>query len=237
MPSLPPFTRFRRAAAGLVVALLVVVAPSTAAVADNPSPTNDAVAVNTHDGSSVFKLAFSIRQITDGTVAPQNAAVAYASCTDCQTVAIAIQVVFVVGSPDTFTPQNVALAVNEQCTSCDTLATAYQFIVQSSVPVRLTNDGRHQIDDIVKALRDLDKSNLSIVEIQQRVDQLMQQLAQVLATEVEPIPGHADDASSSSPPAASDSAPSSTVVTTTSTTTTATSTTTSTTTTTTTASS
>ena len=37
--------------------------------------------------------------VTDGVVDQQNLAVAYASCTDCQTVALAFQVVLVVGQP------------------------------------------------------------------------------------------------------------------------------------------
>lgn len=197
----------------LVLGGVVGVAPATAQ--GNSAPSNDAVAVNTKDGRSVFKLAFSVRSIMSSTAAPENAAVAYASCTDCQTVAIAVQVVFVIGSPDYFAPENVAIAINEECTFCDTLATAYQFVVQSSVPVRLTRDGKQQLHDIFKALQDLDGSGLTALEIQAKVDELMQQMAGVLATEVEPIPGRDDE------PAA---AASNSTVTTTSTTTVTTST-------------
>ncbi len=184
----------RRLLVGLFAALLLTVGVAAPAAAKgNDSPTNDAVAVNTKDGSSVFKLAFSVRSIESSVVAPENAAVAYASCTNCQTIAIAVQVVFVIGSPDVFTPENVAIAINENCSFCDTLATAYQFVVQSSVPVRLTHDGKRQLHDIFKALQDLDGSGLTALEIQAKVDELMQQLAQVLATEVEPIPGKNDE--------------------------------------------
>src|SRR5689334_2393044 len=107
----------RRAPGRILVGLLLAVVGfassivvSPAAFADNGTPTNDAVAVNTKDGSSVFKLAFSVRSIENSTVAPENGAVAYASCSNCQTVAIAVQVVFVVGSPQVFTPENLAIA-------------------------------------------------------------------------------------------------------------------------------
>jgi putative peptide zinc metalloprotease protein len=211
-----------RALVAFLVALLVGacfgVAPAGAAPVDDTdsAPGNSAVAVNTHDGHSVFKLAFDVRTITDSTVAPENAAVAYASCTDCQTVAIAVQVVFVVGSPDVFTPQNAAVAVNDQCNMCDTLATAYQFVVQVPQPVRFTTDGRRRLNDIEKALRDLEHSGLTGVEIQAKVDDLMTQLADVLATGTEPIPQHGDDdehdssssSASSSPESSSTTSPS-----------------------------
>jgi putative peptide zinc metalloprotease protein len=223
----------------LVIALLALVLATTSFVAfapaasaqddpggGNSAPANDAVAVNTHDGKSVFDLAFSVRSITSSTAAPENAAVAYASCTDCQTVAIAVQIVFVVGSPDVFTPVNEAIAINDQCSMCDTLATAYQFVVQEPVAVRFTSEGKQRIHDIEKALRDLQNSGLSAVEMQAQIDDLMKQLADVIANDVEPIPGHADDASTSSstsPSSSSSSSNSTTTSTTGSTTSTSTS--------------
>lgn len=226
----------RRVAWAVLVAVATIAATgvTSPAFADggtgggNGSPVNTAIAQNTKDGSSVFKLAFAVRSINGAaTVDPGNAAVAIASCTDCQTVAIAVQVVFVVGSPTVFTPENAAVAVNTDCSFCDTLATAYQFVVQSSVPVRLTSDGKQQVHDIFKSLQALDGSGLSIEEIQAKVDELMTQLATVLATEVEPIPGGADAADDgSAAPSTSSAGSTTTSVTATSTTTTESSTTT-----------
>jgi len=206
-------SRARRAIAAFLVALLAtgasaVAAPRALADSDGPgngSPVNTAVVENTKDGSSLFRLAFQVRSITNAaTVAPGNVAIALASCTDCQTVAIAVQVVFFVGSPTTFTPENGAVAVNTDCSYCDTLATAYQFIVQSSVPVRLTAEGKHDLHDVRKALADLNGSGLTGAEMQTQVDQLMDQLASVLGTEVEPIPGQRSGQSSDSSDAAPD---------------------------------
>jgi putative peptide zinc metalloprotease protein len=157
---------------------------------DDGSPVNTVIAENTSDGTSVFDLAFDVRTITGGsTVAPGNVAIAMSSCSNCQTVAIAVQVVFVIGSPDVFAPENGAVAVNADCSFCDTLATAYQFVVQSSVPVRFTHEGKKQLHDIYKQLQALEGTGLTATEIQARVDDLMQQMADVLATEVEVAPG------------------------------------------------
>ena len=95
-----------------------------AATARTTSPS----AVNQKDGSSVFDFAFEVRRVSSGVVDQTNAAVAYANCESCQTVAIAVQIVLVSGGADTITPTNVAIAINESCISCQTLALAYQFV-------------------------------------------------------------------------------------------------------------
>ena len=181
-------TRVHRLAAVLciVLASLLLAAPATA---QEQSGTNEAVAVNTNDGSSIFRLAFSVMQVTDEVVDPTNTAFAFASCSDCQTVAIAIQVVFVVGSPETFTPENYAIAINQLCSACDTLATAYQFVVQAPTRVKLTAEGQRGIAEIRTDLLALQDSGLSGPEIQAEVDALMEDLAALLATEVEAVPG------------------------------------------------
>ena len=46
----------------------------------NAGGDNAAVAINTRDGSSLFRLAFKIRRVAGDIVDNQNAAVAYARC-------------------------------------------------------------------------------------------------------------------------------------------------------------
>jgi hypothetical protein len=98
----------------------------------------------------------------------------------------------------------------------------------------LTNTGKHELHDIYKALRDLEGSGLTGLEIQAKVDELMKRLATVLATEVEPIPGEqrGEHNDQNLAPANSSLASTTTTVTVTSSTTTSTSTSTTTTTTT-----
>ena len=59
---------------------------------------------------------------------------------DCRTVAVAFQVVLLVGSVDVVVPQNVAVAVNYACVRCVTQALATQLVV--SLPGPLSPDGR-----------------------------------------------------------------------------------------------
>ncbi len=175
-------TRYRTLLA-LVLSIVVAAAPAAPALAQD----NAAVAVNTKDGSSVFKLAFDISKTMQPVVESTNAAVAYASCSDCRTVAIAIQVVLVMGDVTTFTPENVAIALNQACSSCETFAAAYQIVLGIGTPVRITGQGRHQIEEIRKALRDLADANLPFDQLAAKLKELTNQLKQVLATELVPV--------------------------------------------------
>jgi hypothetical protein len=95
--------------------------------------------------------------------------------------------------------------------------------------VRFTKEGKQQLHDIFKALKDLEDSGLTAFEIQAKVDELMDELANVLATQLEPIP---DEDGEDQPSSTSSSSATTTTVTATSTTSTSTSTSSSTTTTT-----
>ena len=185
--------RVRRLAAALILAAALVAgaAPATAVAQDNT-----AVAVNTKDDSSLFKLAFSIKQIASDNVDQANAAVAYSSCQQCQTLAIAIQVLIVtVEDPSVVTPTNLAIAINDQCSSCMTMALAYQFVMTNG-RVRLTAAGRTEVARIRRELRELgqDAAGLTPDQIAARTDELVKQLNQVLQTELVPLgPGESGD--------------------------------------------
>jgi putative peptide zinc metalloprotease protein len=169
------------------VALLAVLAlaglgfgaPSAARADDNT-----AVVINTKDGASIFKFAFKIRKIGGDVVDETNAAVAYSSCTSCQTVAIAIEIVLVTGNPSVVTPTNVAIAINDQCTLCVSVADAYQWVVSVPAGFRFSHDAMREIKRIVKAIHDLGKSGLSAAEIQARLEELVKELAKVIADDI-----------------------------------------------------
>ena len=90
---------------------------------------NQAVAVNTEDGSTVFDMAVALVWVTDGsTVDQRNEAYALASCTGCETTAVAFQVVIVIGYAQVVTPMNAAVAINYVCADCVTEALAVQLV-------------------------------------------------------------------------------------------------------------
>jgi putative peptide zinc metalloprotease protein len=96
---------------------------------------NQAMAVNTTDGSTLYDVAFALVWADGNTVANTNEAYALASCTGCQTVAVAFQVVLILGNAHVVVPKNVAAAVNYSCVQCVTQALATQLVVTLSGPL------------------------------------------------------------------------------------------------------
>ena len=190
-----------RRACGTALALSLLLPASPAAAQGDTT----AVAINTKDGFEVFRLAFQIRRATQDVVDTGNAAVAYASCTDCQTIALAIQVVLISGyDSSVVAPENLAIAINQDCSLCDTLASAYQFVITAEGNLRFTAEGRQALAEIRKALHDLKDGDLTGAEIQAKLDALMEQLADVLANELvvagPPAPETASPSPSAVPP-------------------------------------
>ncbi|HZU72063.1 MAG TPA: hypothetical protein VE990_04760 [Acidimicrobiales bacterium] len=164
---------------------LAAVAAATPAVAAGPGgQTNSATAVNTKSGSSLFRLAFSVVRVTGQTVDTTNSALAFASCTDCQTVAVAIQVVLVEGQPTVVSPTNQALAYNYQCSSCDTLASAFQDLVETAGPVRFTATGSRELAAVRHQLEALRGGDLSFQQVQSEVNTIESEVARIVATQL-----------------------------------------------------
>jgi putative peptide zinc metalloprotease protein len=91
---------------------------------------NQALAVGLTDGAVVYDVATSWVWVTDGrAVDHRNEAYALASCEGCSTVAVAFQVVLVVGQSDLYAPVNLAGGLNYECTQCQTRAVAVQLVL------------------------------------------------------------------------------------------------------------
>jgi putative peptide zinc metalloprotease protein len=108
---------------------------------------NQALAVNTKDGTVQYDVAFALVWVTDDSPALQkNESYALASCSDCAAVSIAFQVVLVTGDNHVAAPQNIAAAVNSDCVNCLTYALATQLFVTLDGP--LSDDAMRQISDL-----------------------------------------------------------------------------------------
>lgn len=174
----------RRLATLTAVLAALAAMPATVPAAAGHGGDNTAIAINTRDDSSVFRLAFSIRRVTDGIVDHANAAVAYSSCERCTATAIAIQAVLVGVQADTVTPTNVAIAINEQCTSCTSMAFAYQFVLGTEGPAHFTPEGNRAVRDIRRRLHELRHAQPSPTEFDSRISALMDELRTVLDEEL-----------------------------------------------------
>ena len=163
-----------------------------ATVTPEPTPSggpveNAAVAINTADRSLVFRLALDLRLITDGVVDATNLAVAQASCVECRTVAIAVQIVIAIGDARVRGATNEAISLNAACPACETLAYAYQLVFGRDEPVRLTEEGRNRLAAVIAALTIVGTSDAPIALVSDQVDVLMGELREVVATELVPV--------------------------------------------------
>lgn len=97
---------------------------------------NQAMAVNTTDGTTQYDVAFALVWVEEGEVADNvNEAYALASCKDCSAVSVAFQVVLVQGQTNAAVPQNISVAVNSGCVNCLTYSLAVQlFVTLEGVP-------------------------------------------------------------------------------------------------------
>lgn len=176
----------RRRLSLLLAAIVVAVSlGAPAALAQTPQGDNVALAQNTKNNSSIFDLSFNIRRVMAGAVDVDNAAIAVASCESCRTIAIAIQVVLIFSDPDVVTTDNLALALNVECSSCETMALAYQYVLTTGGPVHFTGEGNKAIQDILKQIKEIGSNDeLSLDEIYAQVDPLVDQLYEVVDTQL-----------------------------------------------------
>ncbi|MFL6156291.1 MAG: hypothetical protein ACJ72D_09375 [Marmoricola sp.] len=97
---------------------------------------NQALSVNTKDGTASYDVAFALVWIDDSTPALNaNEAYAFASCKDCAAVAVGFQVVLVTGDNHVAVPQNISAAVSYDCVNCLTYALAVQLFVTIDHPL------------------------------------------------------------------------------------------------------
>jgi putative peptide zinc metalloprotease protein len=201
----------RRIAAGLIAALLLVTLAGAGATPAHAQD-NTAIAINTKDGTDIFKLAFKIARVNQDVVDQSNAAVAFNSCQDCQSIAVAFQIVLIFSDPAVVDSQNLALALNENCDACVAFASAYQWLLTTDGPVRLTAEGNQRIAELRKRLRDLLQSDLTVEQLQAELDQVRDEVADILATDLVPA-GKSGGTSSDTESATTTTAPSDTTTT------------------------
>lgn len=127
--------------------------------------------INKKDGKLRLKADLQLNRIPGPRVEPTNLAVAYASCADCQTIAIALQINLISRGASYVAPENLAVAVNYECTNCYTVARAIQYTYSVDDPTQVppeVNEILKELDTELKAIRQA--TALSIDEIEQRIE-------------------------------------------------------------------
>lgn len=171
-------------AARLAVAACLVVAPGFAAApagaADEGGAKQAVFAFNEADGTKLARSGTQVTSTGSHTAAPENLAVAKASCTDCRTVAVAVQAVLITRPSNVITPKNVAAALNSDCQGCHTMAAAYQCVVTTTGPVTIGADGQQKIADLRSEIAAVAASDSDFPEIEAQLDGLVAELWDVI---------------------------------------------------------
>jgi putative peptide zinc metalloprotease protein len=141
---------------------------------------NQALAVNTRDGSVVYDVAFALVWADQDTVLNKNEAYAFASCTACRTTAISFQVVLILGNAHVVVPQNISAAANYDCLACVTQALAVQLVV--SLPGTPSAAETADIESLWREIQAFagQLRGLSYAEIHARLSGYERRLADVL---------------------------------------------------------
>ena len=173
---------------------------------DKPLPPaegdNQAGAYNTTDGTVTYDVAFALVWATGDEVLNVNEAHAYASCSDCVTVAVAFQVVLIMDDARVVLPQNLSVAANYDCYRCITAAIASQLVLSvESTP------GQQQLvalGEVWGRLTEFGRAitSYSLTEISARLQAFKEEIVSILDA-APPMP---PDATTTAPPVAATSA-------------------------------
>ncbi len=168
---------------------------------DQPLPPsegdNQAAAYNTTDDSVTYDVAFAMVWATGDEVLNVNEAHAYASCSNCVTVAVAFQVVLIMDDAQVVVPQNLAVAANYECYRCITAAIANQLVLSvEEAP------GEEQLLALVEVWDQLTQfgQNIMTYTLDEISDQLQTFTEQIVAI-LDGAPPVSTDADSSTTPA------------------------------------
>ena len=167
---------------------------------------NQALAVNTEDGSVAYDVTFALVWGDEDAALNRNEAYALASCRDCRTVAVAFQVVLVVGAVDVVVPQNLAAAVNYACVECVTYALATQLVVTLEGPLR--EDGARELAAIWAELAEFGEQieEVPLDELRDRLTAYEARILEVVRADAEVAGADPAEATDPAEPTADDPA-------------------------------
>ncbi len=162
---------------------------------------NQALAVATQDGSVAYDVAFALVWADEGRAVNVNEAYALASCTGCAAVAVAFQVVLVVGQADVVVPQNIAAAVTYRCVDCVTYALAVQLVLTLTGPLSPETSAR--LDELWAQIAEFGASvqDVPLDEIRDRLTAFEAELVELVQSDpaAAPASGPAGTAPTTTP--------------------------------------
>jgi putative peptide zinc metalloprotease protein len=142
---------------------------------------NEVKAHNRSDNRARVRTNLDFNRIRGDTVSPVNIAHAESTCSDCQAIAVAVQINVYERGASMIVPRNVAVAVNEDCLRCSSFARAIQYVI----PVDNVDDVPREVEELVRAINAEaryfekldDLTTVDPAEAQARLDSIMARFA------------------------------------------------------------
>jgi len=185
--------RTKRPIVAVLTVLVAVGFSGPPAFAETRAGDNVVVVENYADSIFRARSHVDLEREPGPTVDNENVAIAHSECTDCRTVAVAVQAIIIEGPVNDFRPGNAAAAVNTNCLRCQTFAYARQEVLQADGKVPLSDDAEAQYEAIQDQIRDVSRSDASFDDITVQLDSLVDELVAVLQAEVDRAGAHATD--------------------------------------------
>jgi hypothetical protein len=142
------------AAGALVVALTAGMAAPAGAYVPGGSVGNYVTVINIRNNSQEYRMKWDMEYVYGPNLNATNQAYAKATCDNCNTAAVAFQIVLASGVK-TVNANNSGVALNVACQNCDTQAVADQFVVASPGSVWITPQGILQLWSLRQQFEDL----------------------------------------------------------------------------------
>ena len=137
-----------------------------------------------------YDVAFALVWAEGDEVLNVNEAHAYASCSNCVTVAVAFQVVLIMDDAQVVVPQNLAVAANYECYRCITAALASQLVL--SVEETPGEEQLLALGEVWNQLIAFGNSitTYSLTEISAQLDAFKEEIVAILGAAPPVLPAH-----------------------------------------------
>jgi len=139
--------------------------------------------LNRSDGRTRMRSRIRLVHVKGDRAEPVNAAFTYASCTDCQSFAVALEIALVAPNASVIAPQNRARAINYECTRCVTVARALQYVYAVDDPDQIPDNVNRLTHDMEKELRDIERDrNVTPADASARISAVIAQFQDLNAS-------------------------------------------------------
>ena len=135
---------------------------------------------NYQDGRMRVRGRVRLVHVHGPSAAPVNAAYALASCTDCQTFAVALEIALVSPNITDARPKNHAVARNVDCTRCATVARALQYVVTVDDPEQVPDNIQRLLHDMEREIDAVGRErNIDANTANQRIQAVIEQFTEL----------------------------------------------------------